>query len=104
LGGARAYAYVDNGQLDPARSFGVTSMAVKSVVNADIYCFVLNSTPVNVIVSRAQGSGNSGADTPTVLGTNAFSMLTCDGGTNAAVVNSISSGTRVTASFFALFY
>jgi hypothetical protein len=79
-------------------------MNVKSVVNADVYCFVLNVTPANVIVSRAQGSGNTGADTPTVLGTNAFSSLPCDSGTNAAIVNSISSGTRVTASFFALFY
>ena len=98
-GGALAYAYVDHGALDQGRSKNVVSMAIKPTVNGDVYCFDLTSTPVNVVVNRAAGSGNSGSATPTVAGTSAMALLPCDTGTSAAVI----SGTGQTSSFFALF-
>jgi hypothetical protein len=98
-GGFLAYAYVDHGTLDRSRSRNVISMNIKPTVNGDVYCFDLTSIPVNVVVNRAAGSGNSGSPTPTVAGTSAMALLPCDTGTSAAVVI----GTAQTSSFFALF-
>jgi hypothetical protein len=64
----------------------------------DIYCFDLASTPANIMVNRALGSGNSGGAGGTVAGTSAMPAA-CASGTDAAVV----SGINGTSSFFALF-
>jgi hypothetical protein len=98
-GGVLAYAYVDHGSLDQTRSKNVQSMTIKGTPSADVYCFVLKSTPVNAIVNRAMGSGNSVTDVATVAGTTAMAGLTCDSGTSAAVT----SGTGGNSSFFVFF-
>jgi hypothetical protein len=98
-GGVLAYAYVDHGNLDQGRSKNVQSMTIQGTPSADVYCFVLKSTPVNAIVNRAMGSGNSVTDVATVAGTTAMAALTCDTGTSAAVT----SGTGHNSSFFVFF-
>jgi hypothetical protein len=98
-GGVLAYAYVDHGSLDQTRSKSVQSMTIKGTPSADVYCFVLKSTPVNAIVNRAMGSGNTVTDVATVAGTAAMAALPCDTGTSAAV----STGTGNNSSFFVFF-
>jgi hypothetical protein len=100
-GGVLWFACVDHGALDATRSSGVAGMTIATTTTpkADYYCFDLQTTPRNAVVSTALGTGNTGGATPTVAGTAAMAATPCPAGTDAAVRSGINS----TSSFFALF-
>jgi hypothetical protein len=96
-GGPLAYAHVEDGALDAGRSKNVVGMTVKQDAHLDnVYCFVLASTPANVVATPETSATTRASFSPTVAveGTPAMASLPCDPGTSAAVVY------RFTSPFF----
>jgi hypothetical protein len=90
--GLEAYAHVQDGVLDVARSKNVVGMTKTttpfgSVADYVVYCFDLTFVPLNALATAEPEPLNPASDTPaaTVAGTTAMAALTCPPGTDAAI-------------------
>jgi hypothetical protein len=89
-----AYAHVQDGALDTARSTNVVSMTMKLDSFGDnVYCFVLTATPANVVATPEASATTRASMSPVVAveGTPAMSTMPCDPGTSAAVIYGLTS-------------
>ena len=106
-GGSPMFAHVAAGTLDTARSKGVISLTkqVDSLGN-NVYCFVLRSTPANVVATAERDSAGFGVPAVAVAGTAGMNSLPCDTSSSAAVIYGFA-GTPMSppspASFFVAF-
>jgi hypothetical protein len=104
--GAEAYARVEDGTLDAARSKNVVSMTVatqtRSETDLRFYCFDLTFVPLNAVASGELEPGVAGAAFafPAVAGTDAMAASPCPAGTDAAVQYGVTGGPD---SFYARF-
>ena len=89
--GLEAYARVEDGALDVARSKNVVGMtaATRSSggTNVNVYCFDLTFVPLNAVATGEVEPGTFGGGAPhvAVAGTDALAALPCPAGTDAAV-------------------
>lgn len=85
-GSALAYARVENGVLDSARSKNVVSMTTTAATYNNVYCFELTIDPNNAVATAEIQNDSIKTPAVVVAGTNAMSALLCPSGTSAAVL------------------